>query len=52
MGGRALDPRGPDYSELNAEVQAIEEANQEIETFRSCPKCSSQRFTQRAVRHS
>jgi hypothetical protein len=49
--GRALDPRGPDYSQLNAEVQAIEETNQEIEAFKSCPKCSSRRYAQRVVRH-
>jgi hypothetical protein len=52
MRGRAIDPRGPDFSLLNAEVRAIEENNQEIETFRSCPRCSSQQFTQRVVRPS
>jgi predicted nucleic-acid-binding Zn-ribbon protein len=48
--GRALDPRGPRFYRLDSEVQAIETSNQEIEAFRSCPKCSSQRFAQRAVR--
>jgi hypothetical protein len=51
MRGRALDPYGPDYSQLNAEVQAIEETNQEIEAFKACPKCSSRHFAQRVVRH-
>lgn len=52
MRGRAIDPRGPDFSQLNSEVQAIELSNQEIEAFRSCPRCSSLRFTQRVVRSS
>jgi hypothetical protein len=49
--GRALDPRGPRFYRLDSEVQAIESSNQDIEAFRSCPKCSSQHYTQRAVRH-
>jgi hypothetical protein len=50
--GRALDPRGARFYRLDSEVQAIETSNQQIEAFRSCPKCSSQKFTQRPVRHS
>ena len=45
-----MDPQGVDYSRLDAEVQANEELSKEAEAFKSCPKCSSQQFTQRAVR--
>jgi hypothetical protein len=50
MGGTALDPRGLDYPELDAEVQASEEISEEAEAFKSCPRCSSQQFAQRAAR--
>jgi hypothetical protein len=50
MRGTALDPRGLDYPELNAQVQASEEISEEAEAFKSCPRCSSQQFAQRAAR--
>ena len=50
MRGSAMDPRGLDDSLLNAQVRAIEELGQQTEVFKSCPKCSSQQFTQRPVR--
>jgi ribosomal protein S27AE len=52
MRGNAFDPRGPDFSELNAEVRAIEDSNEEFEAFRTCPRCSSRQFAQRVVRRA
>ena len=50
MGGTALDPRGLDYPELDAEIQASEQISEEAEAFKSCPRCRSQQFAQRAAR--
>lgn len=46
--GSRREPRGLDYPELDAEVQASEQMSEEAEAFKSCPRCSSQQFVQRA----
>jgi len=46
-------PRGVnsgDRGGLARQVASIEDANQVWETARQCPKCGSERFTQRAAR--
>ena len=39
-----------DWTELNTEVQASMAAGQQSAAFRVCPKCGSERYTQRPVR--
>jgi hypothetical protein len=39
-----------DWTELNTEVQASMVAGQQSAAFRACPKCGSERYTQRPVR--
>jgi hypothetical protein len=39
-----------DWTELNNEVQASMEADQQFAAFRVCPKCGSERYTQRPIR--
>jgi len=37
-----------DSSDLSRQVEAISAQNQQIEAFRSCPKCGADHFTQSA----
>jgi hypothetical protein len=39
-----------DRAELRNEIQSIEAQNQPVETFRHCPKCGADHFTQRPLR--
>jgi hypothetical protein len=39
-----------DRAELNAEVQASTEIGEQWEAFRTCPKCGSERYSQRPLR--
>jgi predicted nucleic-acid-binding Zn-ribbon protein len=41
-----------DRAELRNEIQSIEAQNQPVETFRHCPKCGADHFTQRPLRHT
>lgn len=51
MRGSALDPRGLRYSsQLDAEARDLEQIKEDTEAFKSCPRCRSQQFGQRAVR--
>lgn len=44
-GGRMID-----RAELRNEIRTIEAQNQPVETFRHCPKCGADHFTQRPLR--
>jgi hypothetical protein len=39
-----------DWTELNTEVQASMSVSQQSAVFRVCPKCDSDRYTQRPIR--
>jgi hypothetical protein len=42
--------RNIDHGELTRKIQSASAANQLADTFRHCPKCGADHFTQRALR--
>jgi len=46
-GGRTID-----RAELQKEINSISAQNQSAETFRHCPKCGADHFTQRPWRRT
>jgi len=48
----SVTPRGTgvDRDELTREIESISAENQRVGTFRQCPKCGADHFTQHAVR--
>ncbi len=41
---------GIDEAELNREIQSSAELDERMESFRRCPKCGSEHYSQRPVR--
>ncbi len=41
---------GVDRSELASEVATFERQNQQADTYRVCPRCGAETFTQQSVR--
>lgn len=49
LAGRAGGP-GIDEAQLDREIQSKAELDERAESFRECPKCGSEHFSQRPVR--
>ena len=49
LAGRAGGP-AIDEAELNREIQSSAEMDERTESFRKCPKCGSEHYSQRPVR--